>query len=240
MDNGQIALDAEHIPFDLPEGKWSYYQEWNKVLFLHWKVPFNILRQIVPKKLNVDTFNGDAYVSLVAFTMQKMKYKNVPALKFISDFDELNVRTYINNDSKRGVYFINILAQKYLSALIAKTLSGLPYTKAEICRSENNYKANSKSSQLSMDVDYEVKENIHFKTELDKWLTERYCLYLIKSDKVYRYYVHHKEWEIKDVDISKLNIHYTSGQINLTKRPDITHFSDGVKVLAWNRQHALD
>ena len=43
MDNGQIALDAEHIPFDLPEGKWSYYQEWNKVLFLHWKVPFNIL-----------------------------------------------------------------------------------------------------------------------------------------------------------------------------------------------------
>ncbi len=127
-----ILSETKHRSFNYPKNKWRYYQEWNNALFLHWKVPFDALRNLVPQDLNLDTYDGEVYVSLVAFTMQKIRPRNLPAIKFISDFDEINVRTYIDNNNKKGVYFLNIEAEKQLSAFIAKTLSGLPYEKSNI------------------------------------------------------------------------------------------------------------
>src|SRR5436190_5400053 len=123
----KILSDTKHRPFDIPPKDWAYYQEWNNALFLHWKVPFDALRQLVPNELNLDTFDGEVYVSLVAFTMQKIRPRNLMSFKFISDFDEINVRTYIDNGNRKGVYFLSIEAGKLLAAFIAKTLSGLPY-----------------------------------------------------------------------------------------------------------------
>ncbi len=57
-----------HRPWDLPEGKWKYYQEWNNAVFLHWKVDIADLRKFVPEDLEIDLFEGRPWVSLVAFT----------------------------------------------------------------------------------------------------------------------------------------------------------------------------
>jgi uncharacterized protein len=230
-----ILSDTKHRPFEYPTGNWTYYQEWNNALFLHWKVPFHSLRKLVPQQLNLDTFDGVVYVSLVAFTMQKVRPRNLPPIKFISDFDEINVRTYIDNDNKKGVYFLSIEAGNQLSAVLAKTLSGLPYKKSNIQRTDRNYKSNNIRKDFYLDTEFEVKEHRTEKTTLDKWLTERYCLYLDNDEIVYRYDIHHKEWEIKNIDIKKLNLNYRIDDINLTSKPDLTHYSDGVKVVAWPR-----
>jgi uncharacterized protein YqjF (DUF2071 family) len=230
-----ILADTKHRPFDYPTKGWKYYQEWNNALFLHWKVPFETLRKLVPQKLNVDTHDGVAYVSLVAFTMQKIRPRNLPAVKLISDFDEINIRTYIDNDNRKGVYFLNIEAGKQLSAFIAKTLSGLPYGKSTIQRTKGNYKSNNIEKNFYVDTEFEVKKRLTEKSALDHWLTERYCLYFDKAETIYRYDIHHKEWEIKNVDIKRLNVNYKIGDINLTSRPDLTHYSEGVNVLAWER-----
>lgn len=204
-------------------------------MFLHWKVPYDSLRKLVPQKLNLDTFEGTAYVSLVAFTMQKIRPRNLPAIKFISDFDEINIRTYIDNDNKKGVYFLNIEAGKQLSVTIAKLLSGLPYEKSSIQRATENYKSSNDKKNFSFDTEFEIKKQFIQKTELDTWLTERYCLYLNKAETIYRYDIHHKEWEIKNADIKRLNVNYKIGGINLANQPDLVHYSDGVKVVAWER-----
>ncbi len=86
-----------------------------------------------------------------------------------------------------------------------------------------------------MDTEFEIKEQLIEKTKLDSWLTERYCLYLDKGETIYRYDIHHKEWEIKNVDIKRLELSYKIGVINLTNKPDLTHYSEGVKVVAWER-----
>ncbi len=232
----QILLEINHRPFDFPTGKWTYYQEWNNALFLHWKVPFHIIRRLVPEKLNIDTFDGNAYVSLVAFTMQKIRPRNLPSIKFISDFDEINLRTYIDNDNKKGVYFLNIEAEKQLSALIARSLSGLPYEKSNIESTNKSYKSSHPLKGFYLDAEFEVKEQLSKKTELDNWLTERYCLYLDKGETVYRYDIHHKEWEIKNIELNQLNLNYSIGELNLTDIPNLTHYSHGVKVVAWKRK----
>src|SRR6186713_2483162 len=64
---------TSHRPWDLPIGSWRYYQEWNDTLFLHWNVPASELIKVIPKGLPLDTFNGEGWISLVAFTMERTK-----------------------------------------------------------------------------------------------------------------------------------------------------------------------
>ncbi len=232
-----ILKNTSHRPFELPDGQWVYYQEWNRALFLHWIIPFEFLRKYVPTNLNIDTFEGNCYISLVAFTMEKIRPKFLPSIDFISDFDEINLRTYIDNDNKKGVYFLNIEAGKSLSTFVAKIISGLPYEKSKIYRKGKFYKSENSKKGFSLNTEFEVEHILNNKTELDKWLTERYCLYLDKDKEIYRYDIHHKEWELKNVNIKNLNLNYKIGEIDLKDRqPNLSHFSEGIKVIAWKRQ----
>jgi uncharacterized protein len=106
-DIDDIISNIAHRPFALPVGQWKYYQEWNNALFFLWIIPFDILRKCVPENFNIDTFDGRCYVSLIAFTMEKIRPKYLPSISFISNFDEINLRTYIDIDNKKGVYFLN-------------------------------------------------------------------------------------------------------------------------------------
>jgi uncharacterized protein len=232
----EILSTIGHRPFALPTGQWKYYQEWNNVLFFHWTIPVDILQKCVPEKYIIDTFNGKCYVSVVAFTMQKIRPRYLPSISLISDFNEINLRTYIENNSKKGVYFLNIESGKLISNFIARSLSGLPYEKADIKRTKKKYTSTNLKKGIYLDAEFEIKDEIEHKTELDKWLTERYCLYFDKGNRYYRYDIHHKEWKLKKIEIRQLKLNYRISDMNLSGRqPTLTHYSDGVKVLAWKR-----
>lgn len=231
-----LLSDTKHRPFELPAYGWQYYQEWNNALFLHWKIPYEELRKCVPERLELDTFEGTAYISLVAFQMQKIRLKHLPAMKFISDFEEINLRTYVENGGKAGVYFLNIEAEKYLSVFVARKLSGLPYEKSNILRKGNLFTSYNKIKKFHLEAEFDIKDKLNDKTELDRWLTERYCLYLDEKDKIFRFDIHHKEWEIRNVDVKKLSLSYQlKNNYQINSHPDLVHYSEGVQVLAWRK-----
>jgi len=236
----EIINTTSHRPWDLPHGPWHYYQEWNNALFLHWKVPADDLIKVIPKDLSLDTFNGESWVSLVAFTMERIKPRFLPSISAVSDFHEVNIRTYVNKDKKGGVYFLSIEAEKHVSCFIAKLLSGLPYTKSRIHFQTKsvtrNYSSRSASNDFRLDVNFSIGESITDKTDLQTWLTERYCLYMDQSEKVFRYQTHHKPWVLNEVKISDLKTQYKIGNISLQRKPQLIHFSPGVKVVAWRRE----
>lgn len=220
----------------MPDGQWEYYQEWNNALFLHWAVPVEIISNLVHKDLPIDTFEGKAWVSLVAFTMEKIRPRILPHVKYVSNFHEINLRTYINYKDKPGVYFLNIEGEKSLSVFVAKALSGLPYEKALMKRENNIYCSLNKSKQFSLDTSFTIKEHLNIKSELDKWLTERYCLYHNKKDKLFRYQIHHIEWPLYDVILDKLQSNYIIGNLDLNSVPNKQHYSSGVQVIAWGSE----
>ncbi len=236
----ELINTISHRPWNLPIGPWNYYQEWNNALFLHWKVSTDALTKLIPKDISLDTFNGEGWISLVAFTMERIRPRNLPSVSIISDFHEINIRTYVTHDNKSGVYFLNIEAEKQISCYVARLLSGLPYTKASIQfqtkDTSRKYVSTNTQKGFQLNTNFIIGERIINKSALDNWLTERYCLYLSKDEKVFRYETHHKSWDLNEVKILDLKTDYKIGNILLNRKPDLAHFSAGVKVVAWRRE----
>lgn len=231
----EIVNTTAHRPWKIPNDGWKFYQEWNNAIFLHWQVELGELKKLVPKELEIDLFEGKPWISVVAFTMEKMRPKNLPSFSPISNFDEINIRTYVRSNNKTGVYFLSIEGGTKLSCQIAKRVSELPYRFSKIRRSENQYESYNSEFNDRLDIQFTVGKELKEKTKLDKWLTERYALFQDTDTSINEFEIHHLEWEIHELDFEKLNLKYQKFDKLLRNEPNKTQYSKGVKVIAWGK-----
>ena len=163
----KILDHVEHRPWKLSNEKWKFYQEWNNVIFLHFKVDLEELKKHVSKELEIDLFKEESWVSVVAFTMEKIRPKNIPAFSPISNFHEINIRTYVKKNNKTGVYFLSIEGGTKLSCKIAKYISDLPYRYSLIERSSKHYSSNNLNFKDELCFKFEIGKQIEHKSELE-------------------------------------------------------------------------
>jgi len=235
----QIRATTAHRPWKLPNKHWRYYQEWNDAIFLHWPVSVESLQGFVPKELLIDTIDGQAWVSLVAFTMEKVKLNYLPSFAPISDFHEINIRTYIKNGNRRGVYFLSMEGGKRWSCRVAKQISQLPYQYSKIIRNVGTYQANNAVHQDFFEIKHEVTGQQVKKDKLDRWLTERYALYQDYGDYINEYEIHHVEWPMVGINIKSLQYNYPRFDELMQGKPVRIHYSPGVQVIAWDKKRKL-
>ncbi|CAG5084657.1 YqjF family protein [Parvicella tangerina] len=231
----EILNTTEHRPWKIPTGKWKFYQEWNNVVFLHYQVDLIELKKFVPEELEVDLFEGKPWISVVAFTMEKIRPKNLPSFPPISDFDEINIRTYVKSHGKTGVYFLSIEGGKNLSCKVAKGISELPYRFSKIKRTEHKYRPQNSELNDRLDIEYKIGKEQTVKSELDKWLTERYALFQDTGDSINEFEIHHLEWPINEIELQSLDINYPRFVKLINEKPSKTHYSRGVQVIAWGK-----
>jgi uncharacterized protein len=232
----EILNTTEHRPWPIPSEKWKYYQEWNDVLFLHWQVDLPELQSFIPTGLEIELYNGKPWVSLVAFTMEKIRPGYLPSFPPISNFDEINIRTYVRKGNKAGVYFLSIEGGKRISCMIARLLSELPYRYSHIKREENIYRSNNDEYDDKLNIRYKPGEILKEKTELDKWLTERYALFQDTDSTINEFEIHHIEWPITKLEIDVIEIDYPRFTSLLNSSPNRLHYSAGVQVIAWDKK----
>lgn len=232
----EILSNTKHRPWILPKGRWKYYQEWNDVLFLHWKVDLKELRKFVPNDLEIDLHNGEPWVSLVAFKMEKVRPRFLPAFSPISNFHEINIRTYVKKNNKAGVYFLSIEGGNRVSCMIAKAFSKLPYRYSKMKRPDAIYCSENKEFDDKIFIKYAIGEELEEKALLDKWLTERYALFQDTKALINEFEIHHIEWSIKKLDIKEIEVKYPRFKTLLNKIPDLLHYSPGVQVIAWDKK----
>ena len=108
------------------------HQSWHDLLFAHWPIPVPGARARVPGSLDLDLFNGQAWIGVVPFRMSGIRPRHLPALPWISAFAELNVRTYVVRDGKPGVYFFSLDAANPVAVHIARRVFHLPYFDARM------------------------------------------------------------------------------------------------------------
>src|SRR5690606_2886044 len=231
----EILNTTKHRPWEIPTDSWKFYQEWNNAIFLHYQVDLTELKKFVPEELEIDFFEGKPWVSVVAFTMKKIRPKNLPAFPPISDFDEINIRTYVKSKNKTGVYFLSIEGGKSLSCKIAKGISELPYRYSKINRTEQNYQSQNSEFKDNLNIEFKIGMELTNKTELDKWLTERYALFQETNESINKFEIHHLEWPINEINLQKLELNYPRFKKLINEKPSRTNYSKGVKVLAWGK-----
>ena len=224
-----------HCPWTMPKHPWSYYQEWNEVVFLHYKVNKQLLRTFVPNQLELDQFNGVCWVSLVAFNMEQIHPRLLLSIDSVSNFYELNIRTYVKSNGKPGVYFLRIEASKSLSCILAQKISKLPYKFAEMKRKNNWFESGNNSTKNFFSIQYSIGDKIQQKNNLEHWLTERYALFQDYKKGIYGFEVHHKAWELHKLKIQRLKVDYPMYNFFFLKPPDASNYTKGVAVLSWKK-----
>lgn len=236
MTTQEILNITEHRPWKMPTEKWKYYQEWNNAVFLHWQVDLQELQTLVPTDIEIDLFDGKPWVSLVAFTMEKIRPRILPSFSPISDFDEINIRTYVKKNNKAGVYFLSIEGGTQISCKIAKTLSELPYRYSKIKRQKTLYHSENGQFNDRLLIKYNAGIELEEKSNLDKWLIERYALFQDTKTSINEYEIHHVEWPTYKVDIEEIEIEYPRFKKLLNNMPERKHYSTGVQVIAWDKK----
>lgn len=240
MNIKDILHTTAHRPWPLPEGTYTWHQEWNQLIFLHFRIDAAIIKPLIPQGLQADIFDGSAWVSVVPFSMQRIRPRLLPAWGPVSDFYEVNLRTYVTDGKKGGVYFFSLEASRFLPVLLAGGISGMPYEQAAIQRSfgqQDGYKIKNRNKQTFASISYKPGLPIVQKTEQELWLTERYAVYLDKKGRLYRYNVHHLPWPLAALDIQDISLEYRVGRQLITEKDIVSaQYSPGVQVLAWNRE----
>ncbi len=231
----EILNTTEHRPWKIPTGNWKFYQEWNNAIFLHYQVDLTELKKFVPEELEIDLFEGKPWISVVAFTMEKIRPKNLPSFPPISDFNEINIRTYVRSNNKTGVYFLSIEGGKSLSCKVAKRVSELPYRFSEINRTNTKYQSKNTQFNDRLEIEFSIGEEQTEKNELDKWLTERYALFQDADKSINEFEIHHLEWPINKIELQTLDIDYPRFNNLIMDKPSKVHYSNGVQVIAWGK-----
>jgi uncharacterized protein len=232
----EILNATAHKPWALPTEKWKYYQEWNNAIFLHWQVDYEELKKFIPEDLEIDLYDGKPWVSLVAFTMEKVRPRYFPSFPPISNFHEINIRTYVKREGKPGVYFLSIEGGTQISCLVAKTMSELPYRYSKMKRTGNAFLSENRQYGDSLEITYETGQEMQEKTGLDKWLTERYALFQDTDTSINEFEIHHIEWPTNDLQIKECKVNYPRFRKLFSRQPDKTHYSPGVQVVTWDKK----
>ncbi|MEZ4805296.1 MAG: DUF2071 domain-containing protein [Bacteroidia bacterium] len=231
----ELFEHTAHRPWNLPKKKWKYYQEWNRVIFLHWRVELEDIRPLVPAELDIDSIHGTYWVSIVVFSVENTQTRILPPFKLLSNYQQVNIRTYVKHKNRPGVFFLNVEASKWWSCLIAKSLSGIQYRPAEMDRTDERFDSFSKDKCDNVNFDYELHYRVSQKNELDYYLTERYALFTKNRGKINEYNIHHLQWPLRKIELRVLFVKYPQFPFLMQLGPAKTHYSEGVQVLIWGK-----
>jgi uncharacterized protein len=191
------------------------YQSWRSLLFLHWEYNVEAIQSTLPVGLRVDTFAGKAYIGVVPFFMQDVYPRLLPTLPGLSDFQELNVRTYVYDDrGVPGVWFYSLDANQWLAVQAARMIFSLPYFYAKMHK-EMNPETNeiiysSKRSGADPLLTTHFRYRPQLKTAIQRaepntlefFLIERYVLFTYSnwSQRLFRARVHHAPYPLVNVE----------------------------------------
>lgn len=218
-------------------------QTWGKLLFMHWRIPAERLRSVVPPELEIDTFDGEAWIAVVPFTIWGMRASFLPPVPGLSEMHELNVRTYVHYKGVPGVLFLSLDATSLLAVLGARTFFLLPYYTAEMSLRQDgeqityhSRRTHANAPAAVFDAVWQIGQPLEASRpgSLEFFLTERYCFFTVHDAAVYRCRIHHPPWPLATAAVST----YHSTMIESHGLPTpagepLLHYAEEITVDIW-------
>lgn len=224
----------EHRPWALPSRGWIMAQTWEELLFAHWRVPVEEIREHVPAGLEVEEHDGSAWLGVTPFRLTGLRGRGMLPIPYVSSFLELNVRTYVRAGDKPGIWFFSLDASSRFAVEAARRTYKLPYFHARMSASKRgewvDYEC-SRSDEAGRVFSGSYRPNgAVFNAEvgsLEWFLTERYCLYTSTGE---RAEIHHAPWSLQpaEAEIGLASI----APLELRGEP-LLHYSRRQDVVIW-------
>jgi len=213
------------------------FQSWVSLTFLHWRYDPQVIQRLLPTGLDLDVFDGNAWIGVTPFRLANLHPPALPPLPWISSFPETNVRTYVRDrGGGRGIWFFSLEADRVLAVLGARTLYGLPYRwanmRVELQGDTVEYTSHRNPPSTPAHSRIRIRTGQAIPTgELEGFLTERFRLYTILKGKLAFADVEHEPWPLHAAQIVQLEQTLIEG----SKLPEaigepIVHYSPGVHV----------
>jgi uncharacterized protein YqjF (DUF2071 family) len=231
----------------LPSRPWLGRMRWCDLAFLHWPVAADALRPLVPAMLQIDTYDGAAWVGVVPFRMEGVRLRGAPPVPTTHAFPEINVRTYVRAAGRAGVWFFSLDAASKLAVRGARRLYTLPYFDAKITvtvgsgavdyHSVRSHRAappaEFKGRYSPIGGQYRASPDT-----LDHFLVERYCLFMHDDDRGLGLLdIDHEPWPLhRGVADIAANTMAAAAGIDLPCVEPLVHYAHRLDVRAWNRE----
>jgi len=219
-------------------------QSWHDLLFAHWPVEAAALRQLVPQPLQIDTFEGQAWLAVVPFRMTGVRLPGTPALPWLSAFPELNVRTYVALGGKPGVWFFSLDAGNSLAVVVARAWFHLPYFRAQMTCADREGWIHYQSVRTHRGAPSALLKGRYRpvggvlspqRGTLEHFLTERYCLYTVdERARIIGGEIHHSPWplQVAEAEFAENTMAEAAG-FALPHGKPLLHFSRRQDVVVW-------
>lgn len=229
----------------------SVRMSWTNLLFLHWRVDPTVVRPLLPSELELDVFDGRAWVGLVPFRMESCRFRGVPPLPSTVDFFECNLRTYARHRDRPGVWFFSLDAQTLLPVLGGRWLWSLNYVRSR-------FEVSSEDGPSGRRIDYALRRmpgpwpHAHARISwrageplpgsrpgtLEHFLTERYWLFTRRRGRILAGRVHHEPWPLRSAVVERIEqtVTLAAGISDdaIAGQTPVALASERVDVLGWN------
>jgi uncharacterized protein YqjF (DUF2071 family) len=230
-----------------PERTHVMYQRWEQLLFLHWKWEPAEIQKTLPPGLYVDTFGGDAWLGVVPFYMRAVRPRFLPAVGQISNFLEVNLRTYVHDAQGRpGVWFYSLDCNQPVAVKVARTFFHIPYFHAEMRAEESaaglvHYSSRRHGDAATSVFEYQLARatSLAEPGTLEFFLVERYLLFAWTRGGLRWGQIYHTPYPVTSAEVS----HFDTRLFSLndfpapTSPPDHVMGSPSVSVIFYPLQN---
>lgn len=227
---------AGHPPHEID--KPVMRQQWRSLAYLHWPYPPEQVQRLLPDGLEVDTFDGKAWVGLVPFRMVDIAARFTPPIPYFGTFPETNVRTYVRGSTGPGVWFNSLDITRLVPVLVARTTYRLPYMWAKMTITEEPdrvvYRAQRRwpgPRGAGSHVDLRIGDRIDEPTAFEHFLSARWRLYTLLRSRLAEAPVSHEPWPLHRGEVFSIrdDLVVAAGYSAPTQAPHVM-YSPGVAV----------
>jgi uncharacterized protein len=235
----------EHRPWTLPGRPWLMAQTWNRLLFAHWAVAPEQLQRLIPDPLRLDLNEGHAWVGITPFVVSGLRLRGTPPPPHLSCFPELNVRTYVDFGGRPGIWFFSLDTSRRAAVVAARRAYRLPYFTAEMSAIEQDGGVRYASRRVDRSGppawfrgEYRPAGPVA-DDPLARWLTERYCLYVIdERGRPLRGQIHHPPWPLQTAQ-AELDAHGMADELGVRLEGEpLLHYARRQDTLLWSLEPA--
>lgn len=222
----------------MEDKNWVMTQNWEDTVFLHWPVSPQSIRKFIPEELELDLWDGAAWVGLVLFKATGMRPRFLPPIPGVDNYLELNVRTYVKFNGKSGVYFFSLDADSWLAVEATTKTKFLPYRHAQMKMSNQkglwtfeSRRTHKNSAPDTLKLKYEIVPGIIREDTFGYWATERYCLWTKPKNRLLRVDISHPPWTLNYIEGEILwnsMASFLPGSLHLSQ--PVSHFGGTVKA----------